>query len=86
MPRYHFHVKDGQYLADPEGVELSDLAAAREQAVSAYGEILRDSGRVFWDQKDTWHMYVTDDANQLLFTLNFSADELSQPRPYQPPQ
>jgi hypothetical protein len=35
MPRYYFHVRDGDDLRkDPEGIELPDLEAARAKAVS----------------------------------------------------
>jgi hypothetical protein len=34
MPRYYFHLTDGnQVLDDPEGLELPGAAAAREEAV-----------------------------------------------------
>jgi hypothetical protein len=48
MPRYFFHVRDGTSLIDNEGTELSDVAEAREQAVVAAGEAIRDLGARFW--------------------------------------
>ncbi|MBZ9676867.1 DUF6894 family protein [Mesorhizobium sp. ES1-1] len=73
MPRYHFHVDDGTLLADNEGTELPDLQAARAEAVSAAGELLRDLDGALWEGDKTWIMHVTDQDDILLFTLSFSA-------------
>lgn len=73
MPRYFFHVQDGHTFIDDEGVELPDLNAARAQAVTASGEALRNgAGPSMWNGTP-WKMWVTDDSNETLFTLNFSA-------------
>ena len=42
MPRYYFHIEDHRTYVDQVGVELPDLHAARDEAVSAAGQILRD--------------------------------------------
>ena len=42
MPRYYFHVRDGQYIPDEAGTELRDLPAAHTEAVKLAGEMLRD--------------------------------------------
>ena len=61
MPRYFFHVKDGRTFIDTEGVELSNLAAARALAVTASGEALRNgAGPAVWDGTP-WEMWVTDE-------------------------
>jgi hypothetical protein len=42
MPRYYFHIEDDCTYIDRVGVELPDLEAARDEAVSAAGQILRN--------------------------------------------
>lgn len=73
MPRYHFHIDNGQFVPDPHGTELPDLAAARIEAVRAAGEMINDAGVSFWEHKAPWNMHVTDAAHRLLFTLQFGA-------------
>jgi hypothetical protein len=71
MPRYFFHVDDGEFIPDHEGVELPDLAAAQSEAVAASGAMLQDLDGEFWKRSSSWQMHVTDEADQLLFTLQF---------------
>jgi hypothetical protein len=42
MPRFYFHIDDDRTHIDRVGVELPDLQAARDEAVSAAGQILRN--------------------------------------------
>jgi hypothetical protein len=77
LPRYFFHVQDGQEIPDPTGTVLPDLDAAREQAVRFSGELLRDNAKSFWTGEE-WFMEVHDDS-ALLFTLTFSARHRSSP-------
>ena len=77
MPRYFFHVHDGDDLPDREGVELSDPAAAREQAIATAGEMIRQSGVVLSDGS-VWTMRVVDENGREVFTLRFSADDHSR--------
>jgi hypothetical protein len=72
MPRYHFHVKDGQDYQDLQGTVLDDLAAARREALRFTGALLGDAVNQFWDGVD-WRMTVTDEANETLFVLTFGA-------------
>ena len=78
MPRYYFHIEDDRIEIDHIGVELPDLNAAREEAVSAAGQILRNgAAKVLWGGKP-WRMWVTRSpfANEKpLFVLRFSAEE-----------
>ena len=78
MPRYYFHVEDDRTQIDQTGVELPDLKAARDEAVGAAGEILRDgAAEGLWSGKP-WRMWVTQSpfANEKpLFVLRFSATE-----------
>jgi hypothetical protein len=78
MPRYYFHLEDHRTLIDDIGVELSDIEAARDEAVCAAGEILRNGGaKALWTGKP-WRMWVTQSPfakEKPLFVLRFSAAE-----------
>ena len=73
MPRYFFHVKDGQDLPDDLGSELPDTAAVRGHALKTAGEMLRDGGGEIWSGHP-WTMTVLDDAGEQVLTLQFAAD------------
>jgi hypothetical protein len=78
MPRFYFHVNDDRTILDEEGTELPDMEAARREAITTAGEMLRDgSGAVVWGGKP-WRMWVTDlpgGGGKPMFTLRFSASE-----------
>jgi Domain of unknown function (DUF6894) len=78
MPRYYFHVEDHRTTLDADGVELSDIAAARQEALQAAGDMLRNgAGTSVWDGKP-FRMWVTDQPGgrgKTFFTLRFSAAE-----------
>jgi len=42
MPRYFFDLHDGTVFRDEQGVELPDLAAAREEATRALADTVQD--------------------------------------------
>jgi hypothetical protein len=48
MPRYSFHVRDGEDMPDHEGSVLAGPAEARVEAVPTMREMLRDSGGRRW--------------------------------------
>ena len=73
LPRYFFNFKDGKEVLNHEGVELRDLEEAREQAVVASGEALRETGGKFWTGEE-WRMWVTDEAGTTVCALRFSAE------------
>lgn len=74
MPRYHFHVHDGISMPDETGHELADLAAARNEAVTLAGSLLRDDPHTFW-RGEEWQMEVCDDTGMILFKLTFFATD-----------
>lgn len=69
MPRYFFHIHDGQSSMDMDGTELANLRTARHEAVRFAGGVLRDESRSFWDSPD-WRLEVTDAAGLILFALH----------------
>jgi hypothetical protein len=76
MPRYFFHIFNGSAHPDAEGIELSGLEEAREEAVQTAGEIIQGEGIKSLKDSD-WRMEVTDAAGHALFRLRFSLEELS---------
>jgi hypothetical protein len=51
MPRFHFHLRArGKIHQDPDGMDLPDIAAAREHASAVARELMRhsDSGTRHW--------------------------------------
>lgn len=46
MPRFFFHIRDGQNLTeDPDGSELSDLDAARVEALHGARQLVAETVR-----------------------------------------
>jgi hypothetical protein len=72
VPRYFFHVADGDDYPDLQGTVLDDDAAARREAVRFSGHLLSDSPEKFWSGEE-WKMRVTDDRDLTLFELMFTA-------------
>jgi hypothetical protein len=76
MPRYFFHVHDGQDLPDEDGIILAGADEARAQAIIAAGEALKDLGPKFWSHPDG-QMHVTDEQGATVCDLRLS----NQPGP-----
>jgi hypothetical protein len=74
MPRFYFHIVDGRFQVDSDGVELVDMAAARIEAIAAAGAILRDAGLKGWTGNE-WQMHVVDEHDTTVLKLAFSATE-----------
>jgi hypothetical protein len=72
LPRYFFHVEDGQSYTDLQGTELEDIQAARREAVRFAGSLLADQPEQFWGA-GRWSMHVADEDGHTLFTLSFQA-------------
>jgi hypothetical protein len=74
MPRYFFHVTDGQTYPDHEGTELAGIEAAREEAFGVIGDLLKK--KVIQDSHE-WRVDITDAAGHSLLTLSFNLHETS---------
>ena len=84
MPRYFFNVHDGQHPLeqdppDREGTLLADPEAARSQAVTLAGEMLKDLDGQFW-RGDDWCLRVTDEQGATVCILRFSGTTGDEPR------
>lgn len=73
MPLYYFHLRDGvDVLIDPEGSELTDLAAAQRQAMVAARSLLSVDaleGRLRLDLR----LDVEDEHGNIVHRLPFAA-------------
>ena len=69
MPRYYFSIANDRNFDDTDGLELSDLAAAREEA----GGFARDMMRREPERRDwvSCIVRVTGEDRQHLFDLSF---------------
>ncbi|MCE4226563.1 hypothetical protein HCU64_22735 [Methylobacterium sp. C25] len=74
MPRFHFHIYDGFTARDPNGTELPDYAAARRMALRVAGELISEEGREV-KLGEEWRLEVTDDADLVLFRIDFNITE-----------
>ena len=73
VPRYFFNVSDGADLPDEDGVVLPNLEAARTQAITTAGELLKERGCTFWHGTE-WRMTVLDEAGTTVCSLRFTAE------------
>jgi hypothetical protein len=74
MPRYYFSIMSDRPFDDADGLDLPDLAAAREEARGFACDLMRmEPGRRNWF---SWSVRVTGEDRQHLFDLPFS-DESS---------
>nr|WP_245247888.1 hypothetical protein [Tianweitania sediminis] len=64
-------------MPDEEGLELGNLEAAQAEATRAAGGMLQDHDP--FTKSSSWQMVVTDDKDQLLFTLRFNMDRPAGP-------
>ena len=71
--KLHFHVRDGQYSPDPDGLELSGEEEAQRQAVATLGQMLRDDPASFLEHASL-SVIVTDDDGQKLFAVSAKVD------------
>lgn len=70
MPRYFFHIHDGDELIDDQGTVLAGHDQARAYAITVAGELLRNAGKTSWDGTE-WRLRVTDDEGNKICTLMF---------------
>jgi hypothetical protein len=74
VPRYHFIVRDGTSLDDPDGTELPDVETARTEAVRLVGGLLLDAPANFWSIRE-WHVEVRDHRGLALFRLDVTSSD-----------
>jgi hypothetical protein len=74
MPRYFFHVDDGNSTRDGEGLYLADIEVAKCEAIKMAGRIICDAAADFWGRSE-WSMTVTNEVGLALFTLQVVGTE-----------
>jgi len=82
MPRYFFHMRNGEVERDRSGVELPDDECVRAESVRAFAEALEDDPEGFWET-GMRELTVTDGDGLTLFALNLSVTEapaMSRPK------
>lgn len=71
MPRYFFHVRNGDSLIqDLEGIDLPDLDAARIEALEGARSLLSETVRT-GGVLDGQRFEIVDESGQVLDTLSF---------------
>jgi hypothetical protein len=76
MSRYFFHLEAAEMVLDGEGLEFPNPKAARDEAIQACGEMLRDIPDAINDGKP-FRLWVTDSPHgrgNLVFTLTVTAE------------
>lgn len=74
MPRYFFHTHNGDCIRDELGEDLPDAEAAREEAVTVLGEILRYRGAAFWSTR-SFSVIVTDAEGRTVVSVTARASD-----------
>ena len=70
MPRYFFHVVDGQRLQDDTGIELHDIGEAQLEAIQLPRRVITDDA-ILISKGDDWRLEVTDHMGLRLFRFDF---------------
>jgi len=71
MPRYFFHIeKEGRQIVDPEGIDLHDLDAAREEALESARQLMSDDVRNGREPNGR-RFVITNEAGIVLLELPF---------------
>ncbi|MBA2587912.1 MAG: hypothetical protein H0U98_04730 [Alphaproteobacteria bacterium] len=98
MPRYFFHIREGESLSrDTEGQELADGAAARREAVSTGRELLGEKllhggeldGRIIEIANEKGEVLDRVSSNDVLFKdgkFRIYADDITQSAPVNTPR
>ena len=71
IAKYYFHLHDGVFVVDPQGMDLPDWQSASDRAVARAHEAIRKRGAAFW-QGEHIRVIVTDATGTALFELRLS--------------
>lgn len=77
MTRFFFHVINGEFIPDADGLECATPEEVKDQAVRIAGEMLKDLGLQLW-RTGHYDMFVCDDKNRTHLRLSFKAEDLSR--------
>ena len=68
MPRYFFHIEDGEFTRDQVGMELPDDVAAKVEGVRRAGESLAKRPQHFWESQ-RWRILISPAGGPALLGL-----------------
>ena len=71
MPRFFFHIRDGESVEDPDGMFLPDARSARLEALRNARDIMAEDVRRGRLQLSSW-IEVTDEQGEAIFAVPFS--------------
>lgn len=78
MPRYFFHVHDGDRFTDLQGTVLDGVAAAKQEASRFAADLFKDRSERFWDESE-WVMQVAGEDGRVIAELRFSGVSVAPP-------
>lgn len=72
MGTYYFHLIGAKTISDPDGVELSDVTAARVHALTVARELSANANQFLGHSWSDWTLSVTDESGRrvLSFPMN----------------
>jgi len=71
MPRFFFHIRDGESVDDPDGMYLPDTRSARLEAVRSARDIMAEDVRRGQLPLSAW-IEVTDENGEAIFAVPFA--------------
>ena len=71
MPRFFFHIRDGESIEDPDGMYLPDTRSARLEAVRNARDIMAEDVRRGRLALSSW-IEVADENGEAIFAVPFS--------------
>ena len=78
MPRYFFHIRDGESIDDPDGMYLPDTRTARLEAMRSARDLMAEDVRRGRLSLTSW-IEVTDEHGEAIFAVPFAeAVEISR--------
>jgi hypothetical protein len=69
MSRYYFNLTDGRPFNDLAGVDLPDLAAAREYGAGFACDLMRRGRALDWSE---WKVFVSDERKCQVLAMTFN--------------
>jgi len=73
VPRFFFHITDGQIFRDNIGTELPSLVEARREALLTFSDLVKN--REEW-KSDEWCIDIANGEGRTLLTLKVRMEEV----------
>ena len=72
MPRFYFHLEDGELSPDLDGTALASVQEAQREAVEHFAEMMRERCAEIWRDRGL-KLTVVDERGLTLFVLEMTA-------------